>query len=184
MDNVNCGYEESRREQARLQEELVEREKVFRDTRIRNIHEVEELKRAQEMRLDEFSRHELRECHATIQELTSQIKELQERKNCMNHSTEGCRINLEWKIIPRPQSTGNYSKSWWDAEPRPSLQSDTWNLLGTSGNIFDSLIFPIGIEVLQAEIQWENVQGTLSLEAKKEIERRSQPRDLQGNHQL
>ena len=47
-----------------------------------------ELKRAQEMRIDEFSRNELRESHATIQELTSQIQGLQERMNCMSDSRE------------------------------------------------------------------------------------------------
>ena len=36
MDSVNCGYEESRREQARLHEELAQREKALRDIRIRN----------------------------------------------------------------------------------------------------------------------------------------------------
>ena len=41
-----------------------------------SIHEVEELKRAQEMRIDEFSRQELRDSQATIHELTSQIQEL------------------------------------------------------------------------------------------------------------
>ena len=75
MDYVNYGDEKSRREQARLHEELAHREKALRETRIRSIHEVEELKRAQEMRIDEFSRNELRESHATIQELTSQIQE-------------------------------------------------------------------------------------------------------------
>ena len=79
MDNVKYGYEESRREQARLHEELAQREKALRDTRLRNFHEVEELKRAQEMRIDEFSRNELRKRHATIQELTSQIQELHDR---------------------------------------------------------------------------------------------------------
>ena len=48
LDSVNCGYEESRREQARLPEELAQREKALRNTRIRNIHEVEELQSAQE----------------------------------------------------------------------------------------------------------------------------------------
>ena len=44
--------EESRREQARFHKELLaQREKALRDTRIRNIHEVEELKRSQEMRM-------------------------------------------------------------------------------------------------------------------------------------
>ena len=87
MDSVdNCGYEDSRREQARLHEEMALREKALRDSRIRNIHEMEELKRAQEMRIDEFSVQKLRESHATIQELTSQIQEMQERMNCMNDS--------------------------------------------------------------------------------------------------
>ena len=75
LDCVNCGCEESRREQARLHEELAQREKALRDTRIRNIHEVEELKRPQEMRIDEFSMHTLREIRATIQVLTSQRQE-------------------------------------------------------------------------------------------------------------
>ena len=79
MDDVNYGNEVSLREQARLHEELAQREKALRDTRNRNIHEVEELKRAKEMRTDEFSRNELRESHATIQELASQVQELQER---------------------------------------------------------------------------------------------------------
>ena len=79
MDDLSYEYEESRREQARLHQELAQREEALRDTRIRNVHEVEELKRAQDMRIDEFSRNELRESDATIQELTSQIQELQER---------------------------------------------------------------------------------------------------------
>ena len=37
---------------------LAQREKALRDTRIRKILEVEELKRAQEMRIDEFSKNE------------------------------------------------------------------------------------------------------------------------------
>ena len=85
-DCVNYGYEESRREQARLHEELAQRGKSLRETRIRNINEVEELKRAQEMRIDELSRNELRESHATTQEITSQIQELQERMYYMNDS--------------------------------------------------------------------------------------------------
>ena len=40
------------------------------------------------MRVDEFYMQKLRESHATIQELTSQIQDLQERANCMSDSTE------------------------------------------------------------------------------------------------
>ena len=55
MDSVHCGYAESQREQARLHEESVQREKALRETRIRTIHGMEELKKAQEMRFNEFS---------------------------------------------------------------------------------------------------------------------------------
>ena len=39
---------------------------------------MEKSKRAQEMRVDEFSKPKLRESHAAMQQLTSQIQELQE----------------------------------------------------------------------------------------------------------
>ena len=111
-DYVNHGYEESRREQARLHEELAQREKALRETHIGSIHEVEEMKRAQEVRIDEFSRNELLECQATIQTLSSQMQELQE-----NGLYERCyRISRNKFDL---QSTGSCSKSLWDAEPRP-----------------------------------------------------------------
>ena len=111
-DYVNHGYEESRREQARLHEELAQREKALRETHIGSIHEVEEMNRAQEVRIDEFSRNELLECQATIQTLSSQMQELQENG-----------LYERFYRISRnkfdSQSTGSCSKSLWDAEPRP-----------------------------------------------------------------
>ena len=44
--------------------------KALRNTRITKIHEMDELRRDQEMRVDEFSIPKLRESHATTQELT------------------------------------------------------------------------------------------------------------------
>ena len=44
LDDAQFGHEESRREQVRLQEELALRERALRDTRIRGIHEMEELR--------------------------------------------------------------------------------------------------------------------------------------------
>ena len=49
---------------------------------------MEELRRPQELRVDEFSLQKLRESHDAIEKLTSQIKELQERVKCMNDSRE------------------------------------------------------------------------------------------------
>ena len=98
-----------------------EREKGLRNTRIRNFHEMEELKRAQEMQIDEFSRQELRERKATIHELISQIQDLQEKVNCMNDSREFQDVEsiLQWKIFSRSQSTSSRSKSSIYVEQRP-----------------------------------------------------------------
>ena len=60
----------------RLQEELVMKENVLRDTQIRKIHEMEEMKRAQEQQIDEVSVQKLRENHETIQKLTFQLQEM------------------------------------------------------------------------------------------------------------
>ena len=46
------GYIESRREQVRLQEELSMKERFLRDTQIRSMHEMGEMKRAQGLRVD------------------------------------------------------------------------------------------------------------------------------------
>ena len=88
LDDAHVGYEESRREPGRLQEEQITREKALRDTRIRSIHEMEELTTAQDLRVDECSVQKLRESHDTIQQLASQIQELQVRLNSMNDSGE------------------------------------------------------------------------------------------------
>ena len=78
LEDAHHGYVESRREQFRLQEELSMKEKALRETQTRNIHEMGELKRAQESRFDEFSAQKMRERHDTIQRLTTQIQEMQE----------------------------------------------------------------------------------------------------------
>ena len=48
-------FVESRREQIRLQEELLRKEKALRDTQIRSKHEMGKTKRAQVQQVDEFS---------------------------------------------------------------------------------------------------------------------------------
>ena len=57
------------------------KEKVLRDTQIRSKHEMGEMKRAQELRVDEVSVQKLRENHETRQKLTSQLQEMQDQMN-------------------------------------------------------------------------------------------------------
>ena len=88
LQDAHHGFFESRREKARLQEELSMKEKVLRETRIRNIHEMGEMKRAPELRVDEFSVQKLRQSHETIQLLTSPLQEMQEQMNSKSDSGE------------------------------------------------------------------------------------------------
>ena len=62
---------ESRREQTRLQEELLRKENALRDTQIRSMHEMGRMKIPQEQQVEEFSVQKLRESHETVQQLTS-----------------------------------------------------------------------------------------------------------------
>ena len=66
LDHTNLGYEQTRREQVRLHEEFAQRRRALRESHVRNIHELEELKRVQEMRIDECSKQELRESQTSI----------------------------------------------------------------------------------------------------------------------
>ena len=49
-------------------------EKALRETQIRSMHEMGEMKRAQELQVDEFSVQKLRESNETLQRLTSQVQ--------------------------------------------------------------------------------------------------------------
>ena len=68
------GCEQSRRDQLLLQEGLSERNRDLRETRIKSLHEMEELKRSQESRVDEFSRRRLIENQDTINELMARFR--------------------------------------------------------------------------------------------------------------
>ena len=63
VGHTRTGYEQSRREQALLHKELADRERALRDSRVRSIQKLEELKREQEFGLEEFSIRKLVENH-------------------------------------------------------------------------------------------------------------------------
>ena len=63
VGHTRTKYEQSRREQALLHEDLADRERARRDTRFGSIQKLEELKREQEFRLEEFSRRRMVENH-------------------------------------------------------------------------------------------------------------------------
>ena len=136
--DAHHGYAESRREQSRLQEELVMKEKALRDSQIRNIHEMEEMKRAQELRVDEVAVQRSRENHEEIQRLTSQMPEIQDQMNSMNdlgefqevESNHGGRLSY----VPSQPATLPSYRSMLSRDKR--LPLDTWNASGPQENVF------------------------------------------------
>ena len=73
LQGARGGCVESRRKQVRLQEELAMKEKALRDTQIRSMHEMGEMKRAQQLRVDEFSvqKNERKSWHDTEAHFTN-----------------------------------------------------------------------------------------------------------------
>ena len=133
-------FVESRREQVRLQEELSTKETVLRNTQIRNMHEMGEMKRAQEQRIDEVSVQKLRGKHETIQQLTSQLQKMQERMNSMNsfgefqdiesnYSGRLSHVSSQFVMIPSSRALLSRDKR---------LPLDTWNQSGLQENVFGS----------------------------------------------
>ena len=85
------------------------KEEVLRNTQIRNMHEMGEIKRAQEQLIDEVSVQKFGENHETIQQLTSQLQQMQEQMNAMHDS--GDFQDVEYLIIVESiRSTG---KRFW-----------------------------------------------------------------------
>ena len=93
--------------------------------------------RAQEMRNDEFLQAmNWGESQAAIHELTSQKQELQERVNFLNDSGEFSRYEGKLSHVPSQAAVVPSPRCMLSRDQ--SLRLGTWNLLGTSGNVFDS----------------------------------------------
>ena len=124
------------------------KENFLRDTQIRNLHELGEVKRAQELRVDEFSVQNLREYHETIPRLTSQLQEMQDQMNSMNVSRDlqGVESNHSGRLFhvsSQPAMTPS-SRSLLSRNKR--LPLDTGNQSGLQenvfGNQFSALVHP------------------------------------------
>ena len=86
IDHTIASDEQLRRDQLLLQDQLSEQNRDLRVAHVKSLHEIEELKRVQELRIDDFSRRRLTENQDTNHELTARIQELQNEVNCINDS--------------------------------------------------------------------------------------------------
>ena len=91
------------------------------------------------MRIDKFSKQELRESQTTINELTTQIKEWQDGVDFEDDSGEFQDVeSIGSGGLPNVPSQPAVPNSRGMLSRDQSLRPDTWNSLGTSGNVFDN----------------------------------------------
>ena len=137
--------ERLRRDQL-LQEQPSEQNRELREAQIKSLHEMEELKSVQELRVDETSRRRLIENQDTINELTARIQELQNEVNCMNNSrdfkdAESVRSGLyhvpsQPAFFPPYRDLGGMPSRPVGFLSRNNQPPDIWNSQGISGNVF------------------------------------------------
>ena len=111
----------------------------LREAHIKSLHEMEELKRVQELRIDELSRRRLIEKQDTINELTARIQELQNESSCMKDSrdfkdAESVRSGLthvpsQRALLPPCRGPGGMLS-------RKDKPPDIWDTHGIPGNVF------------------------------------------------
>ena len=116
----------------------------------------EELKRAQELRVDEVSVQKMRENHETIQQFSSQLQQTQEQMNSMNDSGDfqdvGSNFNGRVSHVSSQPAMIPSSHSLLSRDRR--LPLDTWNQSGLQENVFGNQFstfdsprdFPRGIQ--------------------------------------
>ena len=117
------GCDQSRRDQLLLQEELSQQNQALRETRIRNLRDMEELQKSHVLKVEELSRRKLTEDQNTIMELRTRIQELQNEVNCMNDSRDFDAESARSEQSLRSQSTSVTSTLSWSrriAKPQQS----------------------------------------------------------------
>ena len=148
IDHALAGDEQLRRDQLLLQEQLSAQNRDLREAHIKILHEMEEMRRVQELRIDEFSRTRLIDNQDTINELTAKVQELQNEVNCMNDSrdfqdAESVRSGLSHvpnqpALFPPYRDPGGMLSRSVGMPSRSDKPPDIWDTHGMSGNVFEN----------------------------------------------
>ena len=100
IDHTITGCEQSRRHQLLLQEQLSEQNRDLLEAHIKSLHEMDELKSVQGLRIDEFSRTRLIENQDTINELLCRkIRFKTQVCTCSQFPTELCHRSKKWRWL-------------------------------------------------------------------------------------
>ena len=146
IDHTLAGDEQLRRDQLLLHEQLSEQNRDLREAHMKRLHEMEELKRVQGSRFDEFARRTLIENQDTIHELTARSQELQNEVNCLNDSrdfkdAESVRsgqshIPSQPALFPSYRDPEGMLSRSLGMPSRKTKPPDIWDTHGVSGNVF------------------------------------------------
>ena len=139
------GDEQFRRDQQLLHVQLLDQNRELREAHEKSLNEMEELKRFQGSRFDEFSRRRLIENQDTINELTARIQEQQNEANCMNDSrdfkdAESVRsgqshVASQPAFFPPFQDPGGMRSRSLGMPSRNNGPPSIWDTHGISGNV-------------------------------------------------
>ena len=139
IDHTTTRCEQSRRDQLPIQEELSEQSRALRETRIRNMRDMEELQKRHVLKVEEHSRRKLTEDQNTILKLRAKSQELQYEVNCMNDSravddAESVRsgpshVPSQPALLPSYRDPGGLLS-------RNNQPPDIWNSQGISETVF------------------------------------------------
>ena len=146
IDHTIASDEQLRRDQLLLQEQVSEQNRYLRETHIKSLHEMEELKRVQELRIDESSRRRLIENKDTINELTARIQEPQNEVNCKKDSrvfkdaesvsSGPSHVPSQPAFLPPYRNPGGMLSRPGRMLSRNDKPPDIWDTHGKSGNVF------------------------------------------------
>ena len=164
IDHTLADDEQLRRDQLLLHEQLSEQNRDLCEAHIKSLYEMEELKRVQELRVDDSSRRRLIENQDTILEFTARIQELQNEVNCLNDlrdfkDAESVRSGLSHvpsqpAFFPPFQNLGGMLSRSLEMPSRNDGPPDIWDTHGISGNVFvsppasSSSLYPEGFNSL------------------------------------
>ena len=146
IDHTLAGDEQLRRDQVLLQKQQSEQNRDLHEAHVKSLREMEELKRVQGSRFDEFSRRKLIEDRDTILELTVKIQELQNEVSCMNDSrdfkdAESVRsgqshVPSQPAFFPPFQNPGGMPSRSLGMPSRNDRPPSIWDTHDISGNVF------------------------------------------------
>ena len=155
------------REQIRLQEELLRKEKALRDTQVWSKHEMGNMKRAREQQVDEISMQKLRKITRLFNtSLPIAANARTDEVYDWFWRIPGCWTKSLWEIVLRFQSNWDDSEFSFFAQPRQKIAAWYMESIRSAGKRFWKYIF---LRLIHLEIFLKEFNLTTCKEIEKQL---------------